>query len=131
MNGIPSVASSPTSREAAESIRGDVAVTLRHAVLLYLQGRADGATDEEIAEGMDLPPNTARPRRVDLVRDMEVHDSGETRTTRSGRMAVGWRVGPPAHVPPPTVLCPVCHGKRRIPAPPARKDVPMTQGSLL
>ena len=127
---IPSVAHSPTSREAAESIRGDAATTLRHAVLLYLQSRADGATDEEIAEGTAIPSGTARARRWELMLAEEIHDSGETRTTRSGRLAVVWKAGPPSCPRQRTVPCVVCRGKGRIPAPAARREAPMTQGSL-
>ena len=134
MNGyltIPAVAHSPTSTAAAESVRGDTATTLREAVRRYLVSRIDGATDEEIAEGMALPPNTARPRRRELQLDGAIHDSGETRTTRSGRWAVVWQAGPPAKPMQATVPCVVCRGKGRVPAPPPRRDAPMTQGSLL
>lgn len=54
-----------------------------------------GATDEAlITFGMmhGFTANSVRPRRVELVRDGLVVDSGEKRKTRSGRNAIVWRL---------------------------------------
>jgi hypothetical protein len=49
-----------------------------------------GATDEEIQATLDMNPSTQRPRRVELVEQGWIKDSGRTRTTRSKRQAVVW-----------------------------------------
>lgn len=51
-----------------------------------------GLTDEEIMELTNLPPNTARPRRVDLVDMGLAEDSGARRPLRSGYAAILWRL---------------------------------------
>ena len=86
----PSQPHSQTSQQAAGGIRGRTNV-LRQQVLAYLDHQgALGATDEEIQEALGLNPSTQRPRRVELVREGKVGDSGERRPTRSGRSAVVW-----------------------------------------
>lgn len=81
---------STTFREAAEAI-GPQAGTLRAQVLTWLRNRGpDGATDEEMQDGLGMNPSTQRPRRVELVQGKHVVDSGRTRKTRSGRQAVVW-----------------------------------------
>lgn len=57
----------------------------------FLAGRTNGATDEEIADGLAINPSTVRPRRGELVEDGRVVAAGE-RKTKSGRRAVVWRV---------------------------------------
>jgi len=49
-----------------------------------------GCTDEEVQIALDMNPSTQRPRRVELVKDGMVRDSGRVRQTRSGRNAVVW-----------------------------------------
>ena len=83
---------SETSREAAERIVR-VAPTLRDRVLMALAMRP--MTDEELCEVTQIPPSTERPRRVELVAERIVRDSGERRKTRSGRNAVVWCVTEP------------------------------------
>ncbi len=85
----PYIRDSNTSFLAAEQVE-PVAGTLRRNVLDYLRRRG-GATDEQISEALNMQGNTARPRRVELVELGLVHDSGETRKTRSGRKAAVWR----------------------------------------
>jgi len=51
-------------------------------------------TDEEIQEDLGLSPNTARPRRVELVRDGYVRDTGQRRTTGSGSKSIVWSITP-------------------------------------
>lgn len=86
----PAVRGSATSRAAADSI-GPEADTLRRRVLAFLQARGlEGATDEEIQLGLGMNPSTQRPRRIELVEQGRVRDSGSTRRTRSNRRAVVW-----------------------------------------
>ena len=81
---------SQTSREAADAIVPQSA-TLRRAVLEFLRSRGfDGATDEQMQDGIPMPASTQRPRRVELVEANLVRDSGTTRKTKSGRNAVVW-----------------------------------------
>lgn len=49
-----------------------------------------GATDEEIQRGLNMRPNTARPRRRELEMKGLVFDSGRRRITSSGRDAIVW-----------------------------------------
>jgi len=62
----PAQRHSVTSVAAAKEIEPKAA-TLRRAVLDYLRGRTDGATDEEIQDGLPIPPSSQRPRRCELV----------------------------------------------------------------
>jgi hypothetical protein len=85
----PAQAHSATSVEAAEKVKGCTG-RLRRAVLELLRGLADGATDEEMQAALGMAQNTQRPRRVELVRQGLVKDSGRTRLTASRRRAVVW-----------------------------------------
>jgi transcription initiation factor IIE alpha subunit len=67
--------------------------TFRRRVYDFLVERGDnGATDEEVAWQLGLNPNTARPRRIELVAAKLVVDSGRRRKTRSGDKAAVWVV---------------------------------------
>ena len=81
---------SATSKAAADSA-GVRAPSQRERVLRAIQmvGRL-GATDEEIQIALNINPSTQRPRRIELMDDGLVRDSGTTRRTRSGRRAVVW-----------------------------------------
>lgn len=81
---------SVTSREAAKSIAKS-SQTFKSMVHSFIKTSGDyGCTDEEIQTSLEMNPSTQRPRRVDLVRDGVVEDSGKQRKTRSGRNAVVW-----------------------------------------
>ena len=81
---------SVTSRQAAESI-AKPSRTLKSKVHQFIVSRgADGCTDEEVQTALEMNPSTQRPRRVDLVRDGVVEDSGKQRKTQSGRNATVW-----------------------------------------
>ena len=85
-NQPPAQRHSPTSIAAAESVKGRVS-NMRGLVLEVLR---DGPlTDEQIAQVSGLSPNTARPRRVELVDAGLVVKAGISRT-KSGRKAVAW-----------------------------------------
>lgn len=62
---------SETSRAAASAF-ADRAPTARARVLHLLTGYPYGLTDHEIGSKLDLPGNTVRPRRVELVREGSV-----------------------------------------------------------
>lgn len=95
----PSQAHSRTSRAAAGSTdrqRGRQAVwdAFRKAGAVHANpvpfGVVGGLTDEECAEVTRMSPNAARPRRIELLRDGLLVDSGYTRKTRSNRSATVW-----------------------------------------
>ena len=84
----PYQAHSATSRSAAQSV-ATKAPALRELVYEALRSRP--MTDEEIAIALDMSPNTARPRRVELVKAGRVCEVGKA-LTASGRAAVLWGV---------------------------------------
>jgi hypothetical protein len=86
---LPYQPHSGTSRQAAEEMRS-TAVTDRAAVLNLLSRKMGGLTDEEIQRTLRLNPSTERPRRIELVREGKIRDSGRTRKTASGRAATVW-----------------------------------------
>lgn len=66
--------------------------TTRAIVYEYICAQGPvGATDEEIAKGTGLSPNTVRPRRGELEMYGEIHDSGRRATLDSGRLGIVWR----------------------------------------
>jgi hypothetical protein len=78
---------------AAERAIKPKARQLRAKVFLFILSRgALGATLEEIEQGLKLPGNTVRPRRVELEEKGFVKGSGKTRPTASGRSAIVWIV---------------------------------------
>jgi hypothetical protein len=88
----PAQPHSPASIAAAEAIAAK-AWTLRAQVYGHLRECGwMGATDEEIQLALGMDPSTQRPRRVELVRQGLVRDSGAKRETRSGREAGVWVV---------------------------------------
>ncbi len=84
----PFVASSDTSKAAARRIK-PAAQRLRRLVFDFICSH-DGATDQEIAAGLDLLPDTARARRCELRDSGHVADSGQRRMTSRGRPAAVW-----------------------------------------
>lgn len=85
-------AHSRTSRDAGRSIVGE-RVRLQTVVYLAIKQWTiigTGLTDEEGTDQTRLSGSTYRPRRVELVREGRVRDSGRTRRTKSGRAAVVW-----------------------------------------
>ena len=89
----PAQRHSDTSVAAAEAIKPKAA-SLREQVYQHILKKSDwdGVTDEEISENLEISGNTIRPRRVELVAEGRVVDSGMRRKTRSGRMAAVWVV---------------------------------------
>jgi transcription initiation factor IIE alpha subunit len=90
MNQPPFVRNSVTSEQAAIGIVSK-ASTLRERVYALLVERGP-MTDEQMQDVLEMNPSTQRPRRIELVQDGRVVDSGEVGLTKSGRQAVLWRV---------------------------------------
>jgi hypothetical protein len=90
MDRLPYQPHSITSRQAAAAYAG-FAKNARQRVYLAIEyaGPA-GMTDEEIVDVLSMNPNTARPRRIELVAAGLITDSTRTRLTRSGTAAVVW-----------------------------------------
>jgi transcription initiation factor IIE alpha subunit len=88
---LPYQPHSATSRAAAGRMIPK-AGTDREAVLALLVRKPAGLTDEEIQHALGINPSTQRPRRIELVRDGKVRDSGRVRKTTSGRDAAVWEV---------------------------------------
>jgi len=81
---------STTSRQASRRIVPTQG-SLKAAVHNYIEScGTHGCTDDEVQIELDMNPSTQRPRRVELVRDGMVIDSGRQRKTRSGRNATVW-----------------------------------------
>lgn len=87
----PAQQHSVTSRAAADSLDGKTLNALQKRVLDFIAWRPSGATDEEIANELEMNPSTVRPRRIELARRGMIVEGGSRRTT-SGRMAVVWKV---------------------------------------
>lgn len=88
--GPPAVRGSATSQAAARAIR-DAVPSIETRIVRYVatQGMR-GATDAEIQSALGLDGNTERPARIRLTKDRMIQDSGQTRPTPSGRLAVVW-----------------------------------------
>ena len=86
---LPFQSHSETSKAAAE-VAKSTALSMRLEVYCFI-GRGS-ATDEEIQIGLRMNPSTQRPRRIELVNQGKVRDSGQKRSTRSGRWATVWEV---------------------------------------
>lgn len=78
-----------TSRDAAADIRKHLPA-LEGKVLVFIAGRPEGATNDEIETALGLIGSTVRPRVVELRARGLVRDSGKTRKTRTGRAAIVW-----------------------------------------
>lgn len=80
---------SATSTEAAESLRETDCERARQKILQYCRLNY-GATDQELQLAFGWSGDFERPRRVELVRDKLLVDSGMTRKTTKGRNAAVW-----------------------------------------
>ncbi len=59
-------------------------------VLAHVRATDEGCTDDEIALQLYLHPDTARPRRYELVQRGYLKDSGRRRACPGGRTGVVW-----------------------------------------
>lgn len=82
-----------TSRAAAEALTHRQTETDRQRILAYLTEHGP-ATDEQIADALNLSGNTERPRRGELVERGDVVEHAERGRTRAGRAAKQWIVTP-------------------------------------
>ncbi len=83
---------SETSKEAADKIVPHINRCHRK-ILEHLENvGALGATDQELETATGMAGNTARPRRIELLKLGLIRDSGKTRETFSGRKATVWVV---------------------------------------
>lgn len=80
-----------TSLEAAHAVKPKTA-RYREQIYTYIREHP-GSTDEQIAAGTGLSPNTARPRRVELQKAGRIAANGST-LTASGRSARTWGIVP-------------------------------------
>lgn len=79
----------PDTSQAAAVLKAKKVEADRARILARLAERP--STDDELQVDLGLPPNTERPRRVELVRQSKVRDSGARRKTATGRNAIVWQ----------------------------------------
>ncbi len=81
------------SRRSAERIESKATIVRQKVYELILSRGTDGLTDEQVFHCFpDIRQNTLRPRRIELVQEGRVVNSGRVRLTRSGRLATVWVV---------------------------------------
>lgn len=80
----------PTSVAAAEKARPKTGTQRWRVLRVVVDAGEEGVTDEEIMARIGLPLNTVRPRRLELVEQSLVIDSGDTRPTAGGSPAIVW-----------------------------------------
>jgi hypothetical protein len=89
----PAQRHSPTSQAAAKSIEPRLG-EMQRVVLAFLKDRGvQGATDEEMQQGLAMNPSSQRPRRIELLRKGLIRKSYAKRQTLAGRDAVVWLAG--------------------------------------
>jgi alpha-beta hydrolase superfamily lysophospholipase len=88
--GAPPSVAAETSREAARTIAGDTSALRRRVYAAIAAAMPTGLTDEAISEICQMRPNTARPRRIELVALGAVKDSGRRARVASGQRAALW-----------------------------------------
>ena len=81
-----------TAHDAASKIDSVSGLQRRNVYATICASGKHGMTDQEIQTALHLDPSSERPRRVELVEAGMIEDSGETRSTTSGRSAVVWRI---------------------------------------
>lgn len=89
-NYTPSQPHSPTSIGAAAAIRPEARNLKARVYECVAKAGVHGMTDQEMQRSLSMDPSTQRPRRIDLVHEGKVLDSGKRRDTSSGRKAVVW-----------------------------------------
>lgn len=100
--GIPFERGVPGSAKGADKIRPYVK-TARYRVWDYIR-RNPGCCDQEIRDGLDMSPNTVRPRRVELERAGLIRPRGLTKTKDKNADATAWEsTGDPWPIPWPNI----------------------------
>lgn len=88
----PPANGSKTSRAAATTMRAHAGRIADRIYELLLQAGDRGLTNDELETALgDCRAQTIAPRVLELRRAGQVEDSGQTRETRWGRMAIVWR----------------------------------------
>jgi hypothetical protein len=80
----------PAQRRAAMDVLPRTGSDKLRVLTMLWEEAEHGATDEEIAEALRLPLNTARPRRYDLMKQGWVVESGRERPTATKSEATVW-----------------------------------------
>mgnify|MGYP001558158617 FL=1 len=92
----PAVYAQPTSVDAAAAIAPK---TPRLREMVYRLLRDHGPmTDQAIQDATGLGPQTITPRRIELVREGRVRDTGKRAKTRADRDAIVWEAVTPLDV---------------------------------
>lgn len=103
---LPYQLESDTSLAAAVAY-SSLAKTARERVFRLICRSNRGLTDEDIQQALNMNPSTQRPRRVELVGEGLIQDTGRRRHTKSGMEAVVWAQVPgkeyPSRWPSPKV----------------------------
>ena len=87
--GYKDLSTAQTRHEAERSIK-PTAAAYREQVYRCIAENGP-ITDEQIADLTKMNPNTARPRRLELLTAGRIEGAGYSHT-KSGRKAVAWRV---------------------------------------
>jgi hypothetical protein len=87
---VPHVAGSETSKQAADRVRSKVERD-KDQIEAWLKVFGP-ATDQMIQDALGMDGSSERPRRIDLVNELRVVDSGLKMLTRSESWAVAWTV---------------------------------------
>lgn len=88
---IPYVRHSATSKAAAAQLTIHKVDKDRASLLIALKLFHDGMTDDAMQAFTGLPGDSERPRRISLLKDGLIYDTGRKERTRSGKLAVVWR----------------------------------------
>jgi hypothetical protein len=86
----PSVASSDTSRAAADSVSESAAAMRAKVYNHVVLAQVWGSTCDEVEEALNMRHQTVSARVRELVLMGLIADSGQRRKTRSGRSAAVW-----------------------------------------
>jgi hypothetical protein len=81
-----------TEHNAAELVRPRAGTLRLTALEALTEVYPNGLTDQELAQATEVYLYTIAPRRVELVRDGWVTDSGDRRMGERNRPAVVWRL---------------------------------------
>jgi hypothetical protein len=81
---------SATSKAAAKALKPSKVEQDRALILSALKIISEGMTDDLIQSVTCLPGDSERPRRISLLKDGLICDSGRKALTRSGKLAVVW-----------------------------------------
>lgn len=83
---------SATSKAAAKSLKPSKVDLDRWEIMDSLKRHPNGLTDDALQGITSLPGDSERPRRISLLKDGLIYDSGRKERTRSGKLAVVWRI---------------------------------------